>query len=189
MMRRKKRKARTSDMYAYFDRSFIGYQHWIKNQVKLFGDSWLSCECGLSWKRQIIDMRASPLGTTNTKFEFPESPADRLTWKGLNGIQFTKLHVIEFYKMFLQVVETDDDGKGETIGWIESNSLGFWLDELTNVALRLILPYASIEGKHCHQDGHASILRLTCIPRATPRFDQVPRDDRKHEKHHLRHRR
>ena len=27
-----------SDMYAYFDRSFIRHQHWIKNQVKLFGD-------------------------------------------------------------------------------------------------------------------------------------------------------
>ena len=66
------------------------------------------------------------------------------------------------------MVETDDDGKGETIGWIESNSFGFWLEELTNVALRLILSYVSIEGKHCHQDGHASIPRLTCIPSPHP---------------------
>lgn len=37
-------------------------------------------------------------------------------WKELNGIQFTKLHAIEFYKKLPRAVETDDDGKRETIG-------------------------------------------------------------------------
>ena len=134
-------------MYSYFERTFVGHQNWIRNQVKLFGDQWLNSECGQAWRRQIADI---PIGATNTKFESPESPWDLLCWKGLNGIHFTKLHAIEFYEKFLQVVETDDDRKGDTIGWLECDLSGFWLDELTNAALRLILSYVRVEGKYTY---------------------------------------
>lgn len=92
------------------------------------------CECQPRWHFK-------------SKFESPESPSDLLRWKDSNGIQFTKLHDIKFFKKFLQVVETDEDGAGETTGWLEDVSSGFWLEGLTNVALKLILSYMCIEGK------------------------------------------
>lgn len=56
----------------------------------------------------MADVKASPMGATSLEFESPESPWDLLRWKGLDGIQFTKLHVIELYKKLSQGVETDD---------------------------------------------------------------------------------
>ena len=177
-----------TDMYTYFERSFANHQNWLRNQIKLFGEQWLNSECGQAWKQHIADVDASPMGTANLKFESPESPADLLRWKDSNGIQFTKLQAIEFFKKFLQVVETDDDGTGETIGWLEGDSSDFWLEELMNVALKLILAYVCIEGKV--QDCKAASANILITwHRPQPWYDKVVGADGEPSKHLLRGRR
>ena len=50
-------------------------------------------------------------------------------------------------KSFSRSWRRTTNGTGEAIGWLECDSSGFWLEELTNVALRLILLYVYIEGE------------------------------------------
>ena len=48
--------SQVTDMYTNFERSFANHQNWLRNQIKLFGEQWLSSECGQAWKQHIADV-------------------------------------------------------------------------------------------------------------------------------------
>lgn len=77
----------------------------------------------------------------------PTTTQHLLRFNDRPGISWTKMNVIDFYKRYLILLEQEETSTADEscVGWIEKDD-GFWLENLSNVALTCILFWVQIEG-------------------------------------------
>jgi hypothetical protein len=136
-------------MQSYFERYFLDLQHHFREQVRNLGNYWLQeTEAGIAWSQRIAESeQRGGVGARAVTVDRPTAPDHILRWNEQNGLEFTLHHAVDFYKKILIAVETDNIEAG-TIGWLAMDDDQFWLNNLTNVALELILLYVQAEGLH-----------------------------------------
>ena len=111
---------------SYFERTYSNNQGHLRHQIKQYGEHFLG------WKG--VAHTVDDLGASSVFVDTPTAATD-FVWQ---GIGFTKFHRIDFWKKFLTTSDT-------YIGWLADDNDGFWLDNLTNAALNLILLYVQLK--------------------------------------------
>ena len=129
------------ELFVYFERTHSNNQNYLRHKIRQYGEHFLNeTAAGKAWRSQL-----KSLGAGSVFVDTPTAPTDLMLWQGLQGIEFTRFHCIDFWKKFLVTCDTEEADEGY-IGWLAGDNDGFWLDNLTNVALKLILLYVQIEG-------------------------------------------
>jgi hypothetical protein len=136
-----------SEVRTYYDKCYGRNQEYFRSKVKQYGNFWLhETEAGQAWRKQLAELDVTTgVGRSSLQVECPKSPQDLLCWQGLKGLEFTKYHASDFYMRYLVAVETEVVDPGYR-GWLADDDSMFWLQNLTDVALRNILAYVVVEG-------------------------------------------
>lgn len=136
-----------STLTTYFEKSYDKVLIHYREMIRRYAYFWINeTEAGKAWVSHIRTQEENMVaGTSN--IDQPLTPKDLLEWHGYKGMQFTKMHAIHFYARSLMFCETDNASEGDAyVGWLSGDNNQWWLCNLTNVALELILWYIQHVG-------------------------------------------